>query len=556
MTNFLYTYISRVPSFFRLVVLSMTLVLFIGCDKELEQFPSNAFAKDNFWTSESNANIALTGAYRGAIEYGTQVVPSDWWTYCGIVFMEFATDNAYDRRGDNSTQNRLTDGTLLPNNNVINGYWKGSYKRIAICNDFLENIGNVEMEQSKIDRMAAEVRFLRASTYFYISQFWGSAPLVTKTLTPDEANNVDKASKAELVSFIISELKASAEDLPSFGELSGSEEGRASKQAALAFLGRMYLGEQNFAEASKVFKEIIDMGENIIDPDYASLFTPVNEASSENIFSTQYFGGQAGNSLPQHAYPAVASGWHIVNPLGSLADAYGFDDGTPLSYDDPKFDYADMGANRDPRFRYNLLWDGSSFGDKIYDCNPDSTESLDQLTYSKQATRTGYGLRKFFDESFSGNLKSDYGGNVPIIRYAEVLLSYLEAELEAGSPITQQLLDETINTVRGRASVGLPPITETDAATLRPILRNERRIELAFEGQRLWDIIRWDIGDEVLVGDLWGAPFPNSTLYPTTSKKIDPQSRWYVTTKNFRKGVDDIWPIPESEVNVNPKLGN
>lgn len=318
----------------------------------------------------------------------------------------------------------------------------------------------------------------------------------------------------------------------------------------------MYLGEKNFTEASIVYKEIIDMGENIIDPDYASLFTPANEASSENIFSTQYFGGQAGNALPQHAYPAVAAGWHIVNPLGSLADAYGFDDGTPLSYDDPRFDYGDMGANRDPRFRYNFIWDGAEFSGRIYDCHPDHSESVDQLTYSKQATRTGYGLRKFFDESFSGNLRTDYGGNIPIIRYAEVLLSYLEAELEAGNPITQSLLDQTINAVRGRESVGLPPITETDPTALRPILRNERRIELALEGQRLWDIFRWGIGDEVLVGDFWGAPFPDSELYSTTSKKIDPQFRWYVTSKNFREGIDDVWPIPESEVNVNPKLGN
>ncbi len=548
---------SSKSSFLRFLLIgSLSLGIMVSCDKELEQFPSNAFAADNFWTSESNANIALTGAYRGAIEYGTQVVPSDWWTYCGIVFMEFATDNAYDRRGDNSTQNRLTNGTLLPNNNVVNGYWKGSYKRIAICNDFLENIDQVAMEQAKIDRMSAEVQFLRATQYFYISQFWGSAPLVTTTLTPDEANNVDKASKSELVAFVENELKAAAAVLPTFGELKAGEAGRASKQAAWAFLGRLYLGEKKFTEASQVYKQIIDAGDNIIDPDYKSLFTPANEGSSENIFSSQYFGGQAGNALPQHAYPAVASGWHIVNPLGSLADAYGFDDGTPLSYDDPRFDYSDMGANRDPRFRYNFIWDGSTFAGKTYDCHPDSTGSVDQLTYSKQATRTGYGLRKFFDESFSGNLRSDYGGNIPIIRYAEVLLSYLEAELEAGNPITQELLDLTINAVRGRASVGLPPITETDVEALRPILRNERRIELALEGQRLWDIFRWEIGDEVLVGDFWGAPFPNSTLYPTTSKKIDAQSRWYVTTKNFREGVDDVWPIPESEVNVNPKLGN
>ena len=555
--NTLYNEYFRKSTFFKYLFAGISiLALTISCDKELEQYPSNAFAKDNFWTSESNANIALTGAYRGAVEYGTQVVPTDWWTYCGIVFMEFATDNAYDRRGDNSTQNRLTDGTLLPNNNVLKGYWEGSYQRIAICNDFLENIENVAMDQAKINRMKAEVTFLRATQYFYLSQFWGSAPLVTSTLTPDEANNVDKAPKAALVSFVESEMKAAVEALPTFGELTASEAGRASKQAALAFLGRLYLGEKRFVEASAVYKQIIDMGDNQIDPDYRSLFIPSNENSNENIFSSQYFGGQAGNSLPQHAYPAVASGWHIVNPLGSLADAYGFDDGTPLSYDDPRFDYDDMGANRDPRFRYNFIWDGATFSGRTYDCHPDHSESVDQLTYSKQATRTGYGLRKFFDESFSGNLRTDYGGNIPIIRYAEVLLSYLEAELEAGNAITQQLLDETINVVRGRASVGLPPITETDPSALRPILRNERRIELALEGQRLWDIFRWGIGDEVLVGDFWGAPFPNSTLYPTTSKKIDPQSRWYVTTKNFREGVDDIWPVPESEVNVNPKLGN
>ncbi|WP_236977311.1 RagB/SusD family nutrient uptake outer membrane protein [Membranihabitans maritimus] len=540
----------------KLISYSLFLILLLSsCDKELDQYPTNAFAKDNFWTSESNALIALTGTYRGGITYGTQVVASDWWTYCGLVFLDLATDNGYDRRGDNSTINRLTNGTLLPNNNVINGYWTGSYKRIAICNDFLENIGNVEMDPAKINRMVAEVRFLRATQYFYMSQFWGSVPLITSTLTPDEANNVSKAPKTEIVDFVLSELSAAVNDLPRYIDIPASEIGRASKQSALAFLGRMYLSEERYSDAADVYKQIIDFGDNIIDPDYQSLFNPENENSSENIFSVQFLGGQASNSLPQHAYPAVSGGWHFVNPLGSLADSYGFDDGTELSYDDPRFNYDDMGANRDPRFRYNFLWDGSTFGGNTYVCHPDATESVDQLTYSKQATRSGYGLRKFFDESFSGNLRNDYGGNLPVIRYAEVLLSYLEAELEAGNTITQDMLDLTINAIRGRESVGLPPIQETDPDALRPILRKERRIELAFEGIRLWDIFRWDIGEEVLVGDFWGAPFPNSTKYASTSKKIDPQSRWFVTEKNFRKGIDDVWPIPESEVNVNPKLG-
>lgn len=538
------------------IALSVLTLCLISCDDKLRQYPTDAFAKDNFWTSESDALIALAGMYRGGITYGTNTVPNDWWTYFGSVFLEYATDNSYDRRGDNSTFNRLTNGTLLPNNNVINGYWIGSYKRIAICNDFLENIHNVDMQEQRISQMAAEARFLRATQYFYLSQFWGAVPLVTETLTPDEANTVNKASKAEVVQFVIDELTAAANDLPNYGTLSSAEFGRASKQAALAFLGRILLSEKRFEEAAGVYKEIIDIGDNIIDPDYVGLFTPANESSKENIFSVRYMAGQAGNGLPQHAYPAMSGGWHIINPTGSLAEEYGFDDGSPFSYEDPRFDYDDMGANRDPRFRYTFLWDGCTFAGRKYVCHPDSVNSVDQLTYSKQATRTGYGLRKFFDESFNGNLASDYGGDIPIIRYAEVLLSYLEAELEAGNPITQPLLDLTINAVRGRESVNLPPITETDADLLRPILRRERRIELAFEGIRLWDIFRWGIGDQVLVGDFWGAPFPDSKRYATTSRKIDPLYRWFVTSKSFRKGVDDKWPIPESEVNVNPNLAD
>lgn len=542
----------------KIIVKSLIAIMLVfssfSCFEKLEQYPTDAFASGTFWTSESNALIALTGMYRGNINYGTQVVPSDWWTYCGIVFLEFATDNAYDRRGDNSTYNRLTDGTLLPNNNVVNGYWQGSYRRIAITNDFLENIDNVNMPEEKKQRMKSEAKFLRATQYFYMSQFWGDVPLVTTTLTPDEANNVEKSSKSVIVDFTIQELKEAVDGLPRFSQIPSSEIGRASKQAALAFLGRLYLAEKRFAEASAVYQQIINYGDNIIDSKYGPLFTTENENSRENIFSVQFVSGLAPNAMPQHAYPAASSGWHIINPLGSLAEEYGFDDGSPFSYDDPKFIQADMGANRDQRFRDTFIWNESTFQGRRYICHPDSTQSVDQLTYSKQATRTGFGFRKYFDESFNGNLRTDYGGNIPIIRYAEVLLSYLEAELEAGNAITQDLLDQTINLVRGRPSVGLPPITEVDPVVLRDILRRERRIELAFEGTRLWDIFRWEIGDEVLNGDFWGAPFPNSVRYPTTSIKLDPQSRWYVTSKKFRPGVDDRWPIPESETNINPKL--
>jgi tetratricopeptide (TPR) repeat protein len=540
------------------VSILLMIVLLIGfgsCGDQLEQYPKDQFDKANFWTNEANANIGLAGVYRGNIAYGTQVNPTDWWTYAGLVFFEHATDNAFDRRGKNANQNRLTNGTLLANNAVINTYWQGSYIRIAISNDFLENIDRVEMNEAGKKRMIADVRFIRACQYFYLSQFWGAVPLVTKTLTPDEANTVTKTPKAEIISFVIKEFTEAAADLPRYKDIPASEFGRASKQAALAFLGRVYLAEKKYSEASAAYKQIIDFGDNIIDPDYGSIFNTTNETSAENIFSVQYYEGLAGNALPQHALPANKSGWHIVNPLESLAINYDFIDGTPFSYNDPRFNPKNMAENRDPRFAATLLYDGCIFGGNVYDCHPDHNNSLDQLTYSKQATRTGYGLRKFFDENFSGDLASGYGGNLPIIRYAEVLLSYLEAELEGGKPITQELLDMTINKTRGRASVKMPAITETNASNLRPMLRKERRIELALEGVRYWDLLRWGILGDVMQGDFWGASFPDAKK---TGSKVDPtgNKRWWVDNKAFKKGVDEVWPIPESETNINPNLLN
>jgi hypothetical protein len=101
----------------------------------------------------------------------------------------------------------------------------------------------------------------------------------------------------------------------------------------------------------------------------------------------------------------------------------------------------------------------------------------------------------------------------------------------------------------------MPPITVTDPDQLRPILRKERRIELALEGIRYWDLLRWGILGEVMQGDFWGAAFPDAT---NTGNKPDPtgRKRWWVDNKAFRIGVDEVWPIPQSEAAINPALLN
>jgi len=537
----------------------LIVLLLTGCRKQLDTKPLDAFPVSSFYSSESNAQLALNALYRGSILTNVPSFnPVDWWDYNGLLWTEMATDNAYDRRLDNSVFNRLTNGTLVSSNVALQSYWTGSYFRVAHCNDFLENIGKVPMDEGRRKSMIAEARFIRACQYFYKSQYWGSVPLITKVLTPEEANNVSKASHAELVKFLTDEFTACAADLPRAKDIPASALGRANKQAALAFLGRTQLFEGMFAEAAVTYKTIIDFGDNLIDPNYSSIFLESNENSAENIFSIQFIPNLQSNAVMQHHAPGIMGGFNILNPLASLMEAYQFTDGTTFSYTDPRYDFRDLSKNRDPRLKYTIYYNNAPFRATSFISHPDSAGAFDQVqSPTRQTTQTGYAQKKWVDDNFTGNLQTAYGGNLVIIRYAEILLSYLEAKLEAGQPIDQTLLDATVNRVRGRSSVNMPRFTQTAPAALRPLLRNERRVEMALEGTRLLDLLRWKVADQVLKGDFYGHPYPQSVRAirkKTAATAADPARRWFVTSKNFRKGVDEYWPIPLNEVSINPKL--
>ena len=521
-----------------------------SCKKYLDQNPKDRFNNATFWVSEANVQMALTGLYSGPLGGGD----FDWWSsWNGLLDLEEATDNAYDRRGDNSQYNRLTNGTLTASMAILQGYWKNSYTRIARCNNFLSHIGQVPMDDLKKKQYIAEARFIRACMYHYLSQYFGGVPIVTQTLTPDAANKVEKSSEEEVVRFVENELLAAAADLPRYGDIPASEFGRANKQAALAFLGRTYMAEERWDSAAIAYEEIINFGDNGIDPDYSSLFDGTDESSNEIIFSARHLATTSKTDMLRFTYPAILAGYARFNPLGSLVEAYEFNDGTPFSYDDPRYNPKDLGENRDPRLKYTVLYNGEVFSGKPYISHPDSSAAADQIGAGKQASHTGYGLRKHLPENFAGDL-SNSGVDNPLIRYAEVLLSYLESKIEAGDPITQDLLDRTINRVRGRASVDMPPITETDPAKLLGIVRHERRVELALEGIRYWDLLRWHTADSVLNGYFYGAPYPGAKkIAKAPDGSTDPNGRWYVTQKHFREQ-DYHWPIPQAEVNINPGL--
>lgn len=532
----------------KITLLFISVVLLTGCD--MDRYPLTAFGEDDFFTSEENAKLAIVGLYRGNITFNSpEYSPSDWWGYAANILLDGVSDLGYDRRGFNNAIGQLTSGAILSNNNNVSALYQQPYRRISACTRFIENVDKIGTS-AEVTRMKAEARFIRACSYFYLASYFHDVPLVTTVLTLEEANSVSKAKRADVIRFIVEELDEIAGQLPRHKDLPASELGRATQQAALAFLARTHMLANNYREAATACKRIIDMGENALYADYQSLFYPAGKTSSEHIFACFLIDNLAGYALPQHAFPIKDGGWCIANGNSILFEAYDFLDGTPFSYEDPRFNKNNFGENRDPRLDYTLIYNGSNFRGTEYICHPESN-SADKMG-AGQVTQTGYLLRKYFDESWSGDLNS-YGGIVPVVRYADILLMYLEAEMEAGTPVTQELLDQTINAVRAR--VGMAPITDTNTSTLREKIRKERMVELAFEGHRLWDLFRWGIAVERLNIPMYGSPFEveDASVIKMLDGKPDAYNRWYVNTRSFQAG-QEVWPIPQAEQNINPNL--
>ena len=165
-----------------------------SCD--LERYPLTDLSEDNFWTDDKNAELALTSLYRGSITNGLEYSVSDFWSYHGMLFMEHLTDNAYDRRGENNPFFNISSGKLLNNNSFIKNYWSSAYKRIGLCNRFLEGIANAPESEQKT-RMVAEARFLRATQYHYLASYFKDVPLVTCG-EPGMTTNIGCVSKADI----------------------------------------------------------------------------------------------------------------------------------------------------------------------------------------------------------------------------------------------------------------------------------------------------------------------------------------------------------------------
>ena len=372
---------------FSLQIILIILLIHTGCQEEwLDKQPLSALSESSFWKTESDAMLALTGVYRYS-EIVNDVHNNEFMCLSGM------TDDSGYKFG---AVGIIYSGYFKAGDTqVVQAIWNRNYATIFKANYFLENIDKVEMDEVKKAEITAEVRFLRAYAYFYMSILYGGVPLITNTLSIEEANNQSRNSIQEVAKFCIDELTAAALDLPAARPQ--NEKGRILKAAALAIKGRLQMINKQWADAAGTFKEIIDLNAHIIDPKYKAIFEEKGENSKEVILSYNAIPGLFGNPAHQRVYhPQILGGNQGHNVFQNLVDDFLMTDGLPIE-ESPLYDPANPFDNRDPRLYASIflpeysMWEG-----KLYLAHPDNA----QYGIKNMNGATGYGWKKNVTEYY------------------------------------------------------------------------------------------------------------------------------------------------------------
>lgn len=401
-------------------------------------------------------------------------------------------------------------------------YWDRGYQYIRKVNTFLERMDAGELDFTAKPRLVAEAKFLRAFIYFELFKRYGGVPIVTVAydLSATEDVSFQRNTVDEVVAFIEQDLDEAMADLPERYNSTDANYGRATQDAAMALRSRVLLyaasplhnpgnDRQKWQRAADAAEALFARGYTL-HPSYRELFIlPTGAAQNEYIF-TRNFTATNGHQAPMHNLPrryGAYGGWWASNgPTQNLVDDYDMINGEPPflgAYGsrtiNPASGYepTDPYANRDPRFEASIIHNGSVYrGDRfeMWISEDGETWGFDSYKQSGDNPRGNYVLKKFMpEEDVPLSWQTTYTNPWPHFRLAEIYLNYAEAQFELGNEAAAR---EYVSLVRAR--VGMPPIpASVTGEALRDRIRNERRIELAFEGHRFFDIRRWLIAAEV-----------------------------------------------------------
>lgn len=462
-----------------------------SCKKSfLEVPPQGQQPAEQFWTSEADATKAVNSIYAnlrgwtevafapiaieslGSDDTETGSDPSDG----SVPFM-----NTYNNFTVTSTQGQLSD------------FWNGRYQTINLCNQVIDNIPAISMDATLKSRYIAEAKFVRAYEYFRLVRAFGDVPLRLNLPKDASEYNLPRSPKAQVWTAIEQDLTDAANILPT--GYSGADIGRATKGAALAFHAKVAMYQGKWADVKTYTDQVMALGIYNLFANYEQLFRIPNENNVESIFEIQakHIPGDCAASNSQYSQVqgvrgVARGGWGFNVPTTDLANAY---------------------ETGDPRRDATIIFRG------------ETTPAGNAIPMS--VPNPMYNQKSYVPFNDPNNQDCNEGAdqNIRVMRYAEVLLMNAEANNELGNTAAALA---SLEKVRARARAGnnaiLPPVTITDKTALRTAIWNERRVELAMEFDRYFDVVRQGRAATVFGPLGWKA------------------------NKN------EVWPVPQSEIDL------
>ncbi len=535
------------------ILAGAALAFMASCNDFLDTIPSDALSPSSTWKTETDAQKFLVGCYDGWEDGGE------------ILYMDCASDFAYNNFSWEGYKD-LGNGGMTAANSGANFY---DYTIIRRCNTFLENINQVTFADEKVKKdLIAQARVIRAYRYFKMNWLYGGVPIIENYKSAQEAQ-VPRESEEKVREFIETELDECTPDL----NVKPSERGRIAQGAALAIRMReaLYYGDWSTAKAKA--QAIMDLHQYELEQGaegYSKLFQLAGQDSPEIILAVQYVTPTKALGVIGQMYNNGDGGWSSIVPTHQLVDTYEMKSGLTIE-EDPSYDATHPFKGRDPRLGLSIIYPGADYiaGDgvkKVFntlDKTVDGANNSNYMTAADNASKTGLTWNKYLAPitQYSDIWKT---AACPIVfRYAEVLLTWAEAENELSGPSAE--VYDKINQVRQR--VGMPKVDEVKyntAAKLRELIWRERGVEFAGEGLRRADILRWKtvdgkmLAEKVLNGRL------ERRVGTVDMKGTDPETR---ATINVKASAEDklieerkfepknrYFPFGQSILDKNPKL--
>lgn len=508
------------------ITLAAAAFAFSGCSDFLDEPLRGTQTIENYFSTEDEVAQQVTGCYQ-------TLAFDDWWQiYKQYVMNDVATD---DEWMGNTTQDQgdyypisMYTGNTVSAGNAVQNFYQYRFKGIFQCNATLERSAGVRFnDESYKNRLLAEVKFIRAYEYFELARCFGGMPILERITMPSEARGIARSSLDSTYSFIEKDLLEAIPYLPLRSQQSAADLGRITKGAAQGILAKVYLYQEKYREAEEQLKSVIESGEYRLLENFGDVWSIDHNNSEESLFEYQ-----TNSSITYNL------GERISVVVGSRDDS-GWSWGLPTSNLEKAFE-----AEGDSvRLLYTIMKDGQTYvpGDPVY------TKANPYVISPSKHKSARCNMKLYIPK---GKRPDPYDAphiplNYRILRYADVLLMYAEVENALGNDAEAR---GALNQVRAR--VGLPAVTAT-GTELRDAIRRERRLELALEGNRLFDLRRWtDDNGKKAICNVMG-PDGSFVLYNATS--TDP----YETANDkesqsegaaFKEGRDELFPIPNSEI--------